>query len=370
MKKQQKKTRVLMALSGGIDSAVSAYLLKKQGYEVEAAFMKNWSSTEGLKYNECPWLTDRQDALRVAAFLHMPLHTLDFENAYEKTVMGYFFKEYEAGRTPNPDVMCNKEIKFKLLYDWAMENGFDYMATGHYARVVASKLANKQVSRDDAVEYQLHRSTDEFKDQTYFIYNIKREQLPHVLFPIGGMKKSKVKALAKKLKLPNAEKKESMGLCFVGKIRLQDFLNQKLKAKPGPIVDGNGAVLGQHEGLHYYTIGQRQGIRVGASGPYYVFQKDLAANTLYVTNNPEDERLLTKEVQIHSVNWLISLPASELISCTGRFRHQGELVPLTLERIHADHYRAVFKTPQKAIASGQSLVLYQGKVCLGGGVIA
>ena len=222
--------------------------------------------------------------------------------------MNYFFSEYKAGRTPNPDVMCNKEIKFKLLYNWAMKNGFDYLATGHYARVVKSKKlkvksggTNFQLS---TFNFQLCRSVDEFKDQTYFIYNIKSEQLPHLLFPIGGMKKTAVRSLARKLKLPNAEKRESMGLCFVGKIRLSEFLRQKLKVKEGLIIDQDGESIGRHQGLFNYTIGQRQGIAVGGTGPYYVVRKDLKINTLYVTNNPDDKNLLTKEIQIHSVNFL------------------------------------------------------------------
>ncbi len=407
MKKIRKK-KVLIALSGGIDSAVSVYLLLKQGYEVEAAFMKNWSSTAGLIKNECPWLVDRQDALRVAAFLRTPLHTLDFEKQYQKTVMRYFFDEYKKGRTPNPDVMCNKEIKFKLLYNWAMKNGFDYLATGHYAQVEKNTSLNRGRGFS---EFRLMRSADEFKDQTYFIYNIKSEQLPHLLFPIGAMKKPAVRALARKIGLPNAEKKESMGLCFVGKIRLKDFLEQKLKAKPGPIVllppltpplQGGesavipplakgrlGGVIGEHNGLFNYTIGQRQGIKVGGTGPYYVVKKDLKINTLYVTNNVDDKNLLTKEVQIHSVNWISGKFAPDLvegqsspkeiltrstgsgikISLLGRFRHQGELVPLTIRLIGKNHYRVIFNKPQKAVASGQSLVLYKGKECVGGGVI-
>lgn len=367
-----------MALSGGIDSAVSAYLLLKQGYEVEAAFMKNWSSTEGLLKNECPWLEDRQDALRVAAFLKIPLHTIDFEKQYEATVMKYFFEEYKAGRTPNPDVMCNKEIKFKLLYNWAMKNGFEYMATGHYAGVAYSgkRIGNskKAVGSNyplNAKRYTLMRSVDEFKDQTYFIYNIQTEQLPHVLFPVGGMKKVDVRKLAEKIKLPNKDKKESMGLCFVGKIRLKDFLEQKLKPKKGPIVDQGGKVLGEHDGLYNYTIGQRQGIKVGASGPYYVVRKDLKKNTLYVTNDPHDKDLEIKEIQLHSVNWInpsYKLKANSY-KLTGRYRHQGDLVPLTISAVDKEHYKVVFKSPQHAVASGQSLVLYKGKECIGGGVI-
>ncbi len=358
MKPKQKK--VLIGLSGGVDSAVSAFLLLKQGYQVEGAFMKNWSSTEGLLKNECPWLADRQEALRVAAFLGIPLHTLDFEKQYQKNVMEYFFGEYKAGRTPNPDVMCNKEIKFKLLYRWALKHGFDFLATGHYAQV-------KKIKKS----YSLQRSADEFKDQTYFIYNIQTQQLPHLLFPIGHLKKTAVKKLAKKIGLPNAERKESMGLCFVGKIRLKDFLGQKLKSKAGPILGPAGEKLGWHEGLSNYTIGQRQGIKVGPGGPFFVFKKDLKHNALHVTNNPEDKRLFIKELQLHSVNWIrpkIS-PKDKGLGLLGRYRHQGELVSLNINRIKKDLYRVVFSRPQKAVASGQSLVLYKGKECVGGGVI-
>lgn len=402
------KKKVLIALSGGIDSAVSAYLLIKQGYYVEGAFMKNWTSQEGLLKNECPWLSDRRDALRVAGFLGIKLHTLDFEKQYQNTVMKYFFNEYKMGRTPNPDVMCNKEIKFKLLYNWAMKNGFDYLVTGHYAQIHKTHSMEHGIEKKrkmfSATSYVLQRSIDEFKDQTYFIYNIKKEQLPHLMFPIGNMKKSAVRNLARKIGLPNAEKKESMGLCFVGKIRLKDFLEQKIKAKKGEIVlltsehdnkhrfdlsltlptPGEGKLIGHHQGLHNYTIGQRQGINIGGGGPYYVISKDLKHNRLYVTNDPADNRLMTKEVQIHSVNLLLSelgIRNNELgkktkihdskfmIHFLGRYRHQGELVPLTISKVRNDLYRVIFKSPQKAVASGQSLVLYKGKECVGGGII-
>lgn len=370
-----------MALSGGIDSAVSLHILQKKGYEIEAAFMKNWSHTTGLKLNECPWLEDRQDALRVAAHFKVPLHTLDFEKEYTDRVMTYFFKEYQAGRTPNPDVMCNKEIKFKLLYDWAMANGFDYIATGHYARVAQLK------KRGGEIEYSLQRSKDEFKDQTYFIYNIKTDQLPHILFPVGEMKKTEVRKLAQKLKLPNADKKESMGLCFVGKIRLKDFLEQRLKAKPGPIVNRQGLKVGVHNGLHNYTIGQRQGIGIGGvGGPWYVAEKQPVDNLLVVTDDAKDEILQTREIQIHSANWINFDPnkISDKFELRGRFRHQGELEKLTLSPAFAkstagrpisssnkkdQYYKVEFAKPQLAIASGQSLVLYHKDLCLGGGVI-
>src|SRR5258708_1365914 len=274
--KSKTKQKVLIALSGGIDSAVSAVLLLRAGYQVEAAFMKNWSSTTGLLRNECPWLDDRREALKVAAHLGIPLHTFDFEREYQNKVMKYFFKEYSRGRTPNPDVMCNKEIKFKLLYDRAMEMGFDYLATGHYAQVLPYSTTSSTDLKSE--QFKLMRSADEFKDQTYFIYNIKPQQLNHIMFPIGKYKKSQVRKLAHKFALPNADRKESMGLCFVGKIHLDKFLAQKIPPKPGKIVDQHGNTLGTHNGIAFYTIGQRQGLGVGASGPHYVVRKDLQAN--------------------------------------------------------------------------------------------
>lgn len=349
----KQKKKVLMALSGGIDSAVSAALLLQQGYEVEAAFMKNWSSTEGLIANECPWLEDRREAMRVAAFLGIPLYTFDFEKQYKDKVMEYFFKEYSAGRTPNPDVMCNKEIKFKLLYDRAMSMGFDYIATGHYAQVKNG---------------QLLRAKDEFKDQTYFIYNLKADQLQHVLFPVGGYLKSQVREMARKLGLPNAERKESMGLCFVGKIELDKFLQQRIKPKKGLIVDVEGNKIGEHSGVAFYTLGQRQGIGVGGSGPYYVVRKELQTNTLVVSKNFEDKELLTDNIQISSVNW-ITKPDKFPLVCKGRFRHQQDLQDLEIKPVNDEIYYVKFKYPQRAVASGQSLVLYKGKVCLGGAVI-
>lgn len=376
-KKVQNK-KVLIALSGGIDSAVSAYMLIKRGYQVEAAFMKNWSSTDGLIKNECPWLADRQDALRVAAFLNIPLHTLDFEKQYRQKVLKYFFDEYKKGRTPNPDVMCNKEIKFGLLYRWAIKNGFDYLATGHYARIAnRDKRKEKRIKQKgpslslSAKHYSLIRSADEFKDQTYFIYNIETGQLPHIMFPIGGMKKTDVRSLAHKIGLPNADRRESMGLCFVGKIRLKDFLRQKLKPKAGEITDQDGKQIGRHQGLHNFTIGQRQGINVGGGGPYYVTGKDLKTGELFVTNRPGDAALLAKEIQLHGVNWIACKePGQKPVALKGRFRHQGELAPLKISKIGRGIFRAVFKKPQKAVASGQSLVLYKGRQCVGGGVIA
>jgi len=343
----------MVALSGGVDSAVSAALLLRAGYEVEAAFMKNWSKTEGLIKNDCPWLEDRRDALRVAAFLNIPLKTFDFEKEYSEKVMEYFFKEYSEGRTPNPDVMCNKEIKFKLLYNAAMDAGFDYLATGHYAQILDDKLV---------------RSKDEFKDQTYFIYNLQKEQLHHILFPIGKYKKSEVRELAKKFKLPNAERRESMGLCFVGKVKLEDFLQQNIKTKAGEIVDTSGKKVGTHNGVWNYTLGQRQGLKVGGDGPYFVVNKDIKKNELIVSKDQDDAQLMFSTVEVSAINW-IDAPTKYPFKGLARFRHQQELQNVEVFKSDSETYTVKFKTAQRAVTSGQSIVFYKSKVCLGGGVI-
>ena len=351
---QKTNKKVLIALSGGIDSAVSAVLLMEAGYDVEAAFMKNWSSTTGLLENACPWLEDRREALKVAAHLGIPMHTFDFEKEYTERVMEYFFREYSAGRTPNPDVMCNKEIKFKLLYDKAMSMGFDYLSTGHYAQIKKGELL---------------RSKDEFKDQTYFIYNLKKEQLGHILFPVGGMKKKQVRVLAHKHNLPNADRRESMGICFVGKIQLDTFLQQRIPEKVGNIVDADsGKVVGSHKGTAYYTLGQREGLRIGGTAPYYVVRKDMQNNTLVVAHNPSAEEFLVSSVELTSINW-IKEPDRYPFTCKARFRHQQELLDVTVSVGPNGKRDVEFKDPQKAVASGQSIVFYDEKICLGGAVI-
>jgi tRNA-specific 2-thiouridylase len=356
----------MVALSGGVDSAVSAALLLSQGFQVEAAFMKNWSKTTGLLLSECPWLEDRRDALRMAAYLGIPLRTFDFEREYSDKVMKYFFEEYAAGRTPNPDVMCNKEIKFKLLYNAAMAAGFDYLATGHYAQIKLAAKTSKFAKKNSGTA-KLIRSKDEFKDQTYFIYNLAAEQLDHILFPIGGYKKNEVRALAKKLKLPNAERKESMGICFVGKIRLEEFLRQKLAAKPGNIVDKSGKVLGRHEGTSFYTLGQRNGLNIGGGGPYYVVRKNIAKNLLVVSSDPKDKDLEVKEIQVEAAHW-IDKPRKFPVKLKCRFRHQQKLLDVTLKEVNGQLI-AKFSKVQHAIASGQSVVFYKNRECLGGGII-
>lgn len=415
----KKSAKVLVGLSGGVDSAVSAFLLKKAGFHVEGVFLKNWSSTEGLVKAECPWINDRRDALRVSAFLGLPLHTLDFEDEYQKKVMNEFFAEYKAGNTPNPDVLCNEFIKFGLMYDWAIKQGFDYVATGHYATInQKSKIKNQnfnlkletdKTEKKDTQSFYLAQSADSFKDQTYFLYRIKKGHLEHIIFPLGHLKKSEVKKIAKKVGLPVAERKESMGLCFVGKVRLQDFLKQKIQSKPGKIVcldsllagrdvpqgqrgrkmagKDEGKIIGQHQGLHNYTIGQRHGIEVASNKPYFVVAKDTINNILYVTQDPEDPRLFSKQVVLRKCNWLVEIQKSKIkmqnfnskletktvndqsYNLHARFRHQGELVPASIVSLNAHMATIELRDKQKALAKGQSLVLYDGDICLGGGII-
>lgn len=400
-----KQKKVLIALSGGIDSAVSAVLLLRRGYYVEGAFMKNWSSAQGLLQSDCPWLEDRREALKVAAYLGIVLHTFDFEKEYRANVIRHFFDAYASGKTPNPDVMCNREIKFRLLYEKAMSMGFDYLATGHYARIHNGGGVNLRESgangsgllRADFAAAEsapsraaLLRSKDEFKDQTYFIYNLKPDQLGHLLFPVGNYLKQEVREMARRFGLPNAERKESMGICFVGKIKLDEFLKQKIEMKPGPIIDISGKAIGSHTGLARYTLGQRQGLGIGGTGPYYVMRKDIYTNTLVVSRDAKNRDFLISEISVAEVNWLAK-PIKFPFSCKGRFRHQQDLQDLIIEKKYigaADSrageknreeknevdgslkdVRVRFKRPQHAVASGQSIVFYKRKVCLGGGVI-
>jgi tRNA-specific 2-thiouridylase len=433
---KHRKKKVLVGLSGGVDSSVAAFLLVQAGFDVEGVFLKNWTSTEGLVKADCPWIDDRRSALRAAAFLGIPMHTLDLEKEYSEKVMRNFFAEYENGNTPNPDVLCNEYIKFGVMYDWAMKRGFDFVATGHYARSaqisnfkfeILNKFKNTNVKTKahssppagGLTPHSLIMSRDTFKDQTYFLYRIKKEKLSKILFPIGGMTKVEVKRLAKKIGLPQADRKESMGLCFVGKVRLKDFLAQKIKSKKGKIVlleerekgkgksgvvttlslltpDSSLLTIGQHHGLENYTIGQRHGVDIAGSTPYYVLSKDLKKNILYVTSDPEDPRFYTKTVEIKNCNWLVEMGGlrAERIALSenqkseirnqanknyklnatrytllARFRHQGDLVPARIVEINKTSAVVEFQDKQKALASGQSLVLYLNDICLGGGVI-
>lgn len=352
------KKTVFVGMSGGVDSSVSALLLKEQGYNVIGVYMKNWS--KDLPGMKCPWAEDLADAKRVAVKLDIPFEVWDFEKDYREKVVGYMLEEFKKGLTPNPDIMCNQEIKFKLFYEKAMERGADYIATGHYART--SEIAGRPT---------LLRAVDENKDQTYFLYRMPEEALARTIFPLGEMTKPEVKELAKKRGLHNAYKRESMGVCFVGEVGMKDFLKEYLKTQPGEIREvESGRVLGYHEGAIFYTIGQRHGLYLdGIKGevndglPYYVVKKDMESNTLYVSKNLNDENLWVDELELRD----ILLRTDENLSGRKigvRMRHRAPLIPAIIEG-----GKLKFSQKIKRPASGQSAVLYDGEICLGGGII-
>lgn len=350
--------KVYVGLSGGVDSSVTAALLKQQGYDVTGVYMKNWS--QDLPGFECPWKQDFTDAKRVAVQLGIPFKLYDFEKEYRQRVVDYMIEGYKAGRTPNPDIMCNQEIKFKLFLESALQDGADMVATGHYARTRSGKLLTAK---------------DDNKDQTYFLYRVSEEALKKTLFPLGEYTKPEVRELAKSFGLVTAAKKESMGICFVGKVGIKEFLLHELGKQPhGPIVDQKGKILGEHDGAIYYTIGQRHGLKVGAGLPYYVVGKDMASNTVYVTTDISDERLWSKELKLTDVHWIHGQP-KDGTAVQVRTRHRAPLVQGTLQVASADQ-KAQKSTLQVALSSdiraltpGQSAVIYSGEQVLGGGII-
>ena len=334
---------VYVGMSGGVDSSLSALLLKEQGYNVVGVYMKNWSrDLPGMK---CPWAEDLADAKRVAVRLGIDFKVFDFETEYKQKVVDYMLAEFEKGRTPNPDIMCNQEIKFKLFYETAMEDGADLIATGHYAQTDGKNLL---------------KAVDENKDQTYFLYRISEDAIAHTIFPVGGMLKPDVKKLAKAKGLENAYKKESMGVCFVGEVGMEDFLKQYFPEKAGPIIDAEtGEELGTHEGAIFYCVGQRHGLNLGGGLPYYVVRKDVVKNTIYVSRNLNSKDLWTDELELEDII-LRKKPQNLLV----RLRHRAELIPAILEG-----NKLKFEKPVKRPASGQSAVFYDGSICLGGGII-
>ena len=344
--------KVFVGMSGGVDSSVSALLLKQQGYDVTGVYMKNWSrDLPGMK---CPWAEDLADAKRVAVKLGIDFGVWDFEKEYFEKVVEYMLREFKAGNTPNPDIMCNQEIKFKLFYEKAMGRGADFIATGHYARIKDGCLL---------------KAVDEKKDQTYFLYRISDEALAHTIFPIGGMLKPDVKKLAEENGLHNAYKRESMGVCFVGEVGMKDFLKEYIDIKPGEIREiESERVVGYHEDAVFYTIGQRHGLyisgnvgEVNTGLPYYVVKKDLDRNIVYVSRNLNDKNVWAKQLELKDV----ILRNEEINNLTVRLRHLGELIPATLEG-DTLHFQQSIKKP----AAGQSAVFYDREICLGGGIIA
>jgi tRNA-specific 2-thiouridylase len=344
--------KVFVGLSGGVDSSVAALLLKQQGYDVTGVYMKNW--TADLPGMSCPWKEDYQDAKRIAVQLGIPFKVYDFQKQYRQKVVDYMLEGFKAGFTPNPDVMCNQEIKFKLFLDTALEDGADFIATGHYARIKDGKLL---------------KAKDDSKDQTYFLHRVKPAALKKTIFPLGDLTKSEVRDIAKKAGLITATKKESMGICFVGKVGIKEFLQQYISQKPGSIVDQKGRIIGAHDGAFFYTIGQRHGLDVGGGLPYYVTGKNMNKNEIYVTTDLQDEKLWSNQIKLTSAHWLEEPVPNQKLSV--RIRHQAKLIPVKILNSPqaSNFWQADLDEEVRALTPGQSAVFYSGNRVLGGGIV-
>ncbi len=393
--------RVIVGLSGGVDSSVAAYLLKQQGYEVIGLFMKNWHDDSVTISDECPWLEDSNDAMLVADKLGIPFQTVDLSVQYKERIVDYMFNEYEKGRTPNPDVLCNREIKFDVFMDIAMELGADYVATGHYCRKATIEKDGKQI-------HQLLAGVDNNKDQSYFLCQLSQAQLAKALFPIGELTKPEVREIAKAQNLITAEKKDSQGLCFIGKVRLPDFLQQQLKPKEGVIVEvgrsldvynqnhtefdskeselaflakkpeysvSDGKVVGQHQGAHYFTKGQRKGLAVGGTKePLFVIETDVDENVIYTGQGKNHPGLLRNVLfvfndELHWIREDLALKAGEVMKVMARIRYRQPLEKATLHQVSSGLY-VEFENQQSAITEGQFVAWYSDKELLGSGVIS
>lgn len=346
-------TKVYVGMSGGVDSSVTAALLQRQGYDVTGVFMKNWA--KDLPGFKCPWREDLADAKRVAVQLGIPFKIFDFQKEYKQKVVDYMIAEFQAGRTPNPDIMCNQEVKFKLFLETALEDGADLIATGHYAKISDEKLLQAE---------------DKNKDQTYFLYRVTEEALSKTLFPLGEMTKPDVRKKAAELGLVTADKKDSVGICFVGEIGIKDFLKNFVKSEPGKIVEkASGKVVGQHDGAIFYTIGQRHGLDVGGGMPYYVIGKDMAKNEVYVTTNLSDPDLWLKEFTVADIHWINGQMLDSRGQISVRTRHRAPLVNCKLETKSDGIIEVILEDEIRALTPGQSAVFYNGEACLGGGII-
>ncbi|MDV2581083.1 tRNA 2-thiouridine(34) synthase MnmA [Alkalibacillus haloalkaliphilus] len=349
--------RVVVGMSGGVDSSVTALLLKQQGYDVVGIFMKNWDDTD--EFGVCTATQDYEDVARVCNQLDIPYYSVNFESKYWDKVFQYFLDEYKAGRTPNPDVMCNKEIKFKAFLDHAVGLGADYLATGHYAQV-----------REKDGQVEMLRGVDDNKDQTYFLNQISKDILPKIMFPLGGLAKREVREIAEEHDLATASKKDSTGICFIGERNFKEFLSEYLPAQPGEMQTLSGEVKGRHDGLMYYTIGQRQGLGIGGSGdPWFVVGKNLTDNVLYVEQGFHHEALYSDELLAVDVNWLVDRDLTQPLKCTAKFRYRQKDSGVTVHVNEDGTANVKFDEPQRAITPGQAVVFYEGDVCLGGGTI-
>jgi tRNA-specific 2-thiouridylase len=354
------KVRVVVGMSGGVDSSVTAFLLKRQGFDVIGVFMKNWDDTD--EFGVCTAEEDAEDVRRVCNQIGIPYYTVNFEEEYRDKVFEYFLEEYRRGRTPNPDVMCNREIKFGEFLQKALDLGAEVIATGHYARV---ELRNG--------EYELLRGVDNNKDQSYFLHALNQSQLARAMFPIGHLNKPDVRKIAEEAGLATAKKKDSTGVCFIGERNFKEFLSQYLPAKPGNMVDlVTGDIKGRHDGLMYYTLGQRQGLGIGGSGsgePWFVADKDLDSNTLYVVQGDAHASLYSVGLTATDVNWISPITPTPTIRCTAKFRYRQPDQGVTLTPQADGIYHVEFDSPQKAVTPGQAVVFYNGETCLGGGTI-
>ena len=359
--KSPAETRVIVGMSGGVDSSVTALLLLEQGYQVEGLFMKNWEEDDDAEY--CAATEDLADAQAVCDKIGINLRTVNFATEYWDHVFEYFLAEYKAGRTPNPDIMCNKEIKFKAFLDFAIELGADYIATGHYARI----------GRQNG-EVQLLKGRDDNKDQSYFLYTLGQEQLKRTLFPVGELEKSKVREYAEKADLATAKKKDSTGICFIGERKFRDFLQKFLPAQPGDIITPEGTVIGQHQGLMYYTLGQRQGLGIGglkntSDDPWFVVDKNLDSNQLIAAQGHHHPLLLNKQLVASQLDWVAGHAPADSFVAKAKIRYRQQEQSCTVNRLDDEQWTVCFDELQRAIAPGQSVVFYQGDVCLGGGII-
>ncbi|MGM8364672.1 tRNA 2-thiouridine(34) synthase MnmA [Virgibacillus sp. W0181] len=353
----KKNIRVVVGMSGGVDSSVAALLLKEQGYEVIGIFMKNWDDTD--ENGVCTATEDYEDVIRVCNQLDIPYYSVNFEKQYWDHVFTYFLDEYKAGRTPNPDIICNKEIKFKAFLNHAITLGADYVATGHYA----------QVSNEDG-HYKMLRGMDSNKDQTYFLSQLTEDVLERVMFPLGHLPKSKVREIAKDHGLATATKKDSTGICFIGERNFKEFLSNYLPAQPGNMKTLTGEIKGKHDGLMYYTIGQRQGLGIGGPGdPWFVVGKNVKENVLYVEQGYDNENLYSEGLIASGVNWINPDTIQETFTCTAKFRYRQQDCDVTVTRTVNDRVSVQFAERQRAVTPGQAVVFYDGDICLGGGTI-
>ncbi len=340
-------TKVYVGMSGGVDSSLAASLLVEQGYDVTGVYMKNWS--QDLPGMKCPWAEDLADAKRVAVQLGIDFKVFDFEKEYRQKVVNYMIDEYKLGHTPNPDIMCNQEVKFKLFLEAALEDGADMIATGHYAQVKDGRLI---CAKDDN------------KDQTYFLYRVTSDALLKTIFPLGGMTKSEVREMARSRNLWTATKKESMGVCFVGSVGMREFLSEYIDTTPGDIVDvQTGKNIGRHDGVIFYTLGQRHGLDVGGGLPYYVVGKDMKKNEVYVSTNLNDESMWRNEIKLVDLHWINEEPSVD-DDLLVRLRHRGKLLSCNIDgdvlKLHSQ---------ERAVSIGQSAVIYRNGECLGGGIV-